>query len=246
MDGSIEIQLREILNVLGLLHHRNKNQHRQAKWWKWLSMLKRCLEKLTTDLEKSDAVRCTGRIRYMEYFLFSRCYVSVKLGIGLLTCFMLMGYRSFAQVIQDGQFASLGIVLVAQLAKIERLVGFFKRGDSSSALPAHVLNPSLDARVGDLGVAVGRNSPGPGDLVDSELRSTLVICEHPTTGYTLENGKQAAVELGGGWQQRSPAVSDQSRPSGGYRTELQAHSRSAGRKNYKTTNLMDDLFDGLV
>ena len=249
MDGSIEIQLREILNVLCLLHHRNKNQHCQAKWWKWLSMLKRCIKKLTADLKKSDVVRFTGRIHYMEDSLFSRCYVSVKLGIGLLICRMLMEHRSFTQVIQDGQFASLGIVLVAQLAKIESLVGLFsyrKRKDSLTALPTHVLDPNLDARVEDLGVAVERDSSRSGDVVDSELRSTLLVCENPTAYCTLENGKQAAVELGGGEQQRLLVVLDQSRPSGGYRAELQAYSGAAGRKNYKTTNAIDDLFDGLV
>ena len=83
MEESFQIRLRKIQDVICLLHHRNKNQHRQAKWWKWLSMLKRCTEELIRDLESSDAVRCATRLIYMDRFLFPRCYVSVDVDIDL-------------------------------------------------------------------------------------------------------------------------------------------------------------------
>ncbi len=75
MDDSIAARLREAQDVICLVHHRNKNQHRQAQWWKWLSMLKRCTEQLITDLEISDSVRSAARVLYMEEFLCRRCYV---------------------------------------------------------------------------------------------------------------------------------------------------------------------------
>ena len=75
MDKDLRVQLRQKQDVICLLYHRNKNQHRQAKWWKWLSMLKRSTEKLIRELEQSDSVRSTARVFYMDEVLFPRCYV---------------------------------------------------------------------------------------------------------------------------------------------------------------------------
>lgn len=75
MDDSIAAQLREAQDMICLFHHRNKNQHQQAKWWKWLSMLKRCTEQLIGDLEISDSIRSTARVLYMKDLLCRRCYV---------------------------------------------------------------------------------------------------------------------------------------------------------------------------
>ena len=71
------VEIRKILDILTLLHHRNKNQHRQAHWWKWLSMLKRCLQKLAHELQidNFDSTRSDQRIVYMRDLLLPRCYV---------------------------------------------------------------------------------------------------------------------------------------------------------------------------
>lgn len=41
-------EVRAVQSILHLIFHRNKNQHTRAKWWKWLSMLKRT----TSDLAR--------------------------------------------------------------------------------------------------------------------------------------------------------------------------------------------------
>ena len=78
MNKNLMSRLRESQDMLRLLHHRNQNQHRQAKWWKWLSMLKRCIEKLIRDLQTSDAARSNARIVYMHDILIPRCHASVN------------------------------------------------------------------------------------------------------------------------------------------------------------------------
>lgn len=64
------VELREVTRLLQLIFHRNKNQHHLAKWWKWLSMLKRCL--LELPHEKPTAVK--ARVTYMSDFLMPRCH----------------------------------------------------------------------------------------------------------------------------------------------------------------------------
>ena len=64
-------------------------------------------------------------------------------------------------MISDSQFSSLGIVLVAQLAMIQTLVGGVggrEQKDSFTSLPPLDIRDSrLDGQAEDLGVAVGRD-----------------------------------------------------------------------------------------
>jgi hypothetical protein len=67
---------KEILAVHSLLHliyHRNKNQHQRAKWWKWLSALKR----ISVDLRSIDAARAAACRKHLASQLVPRCYMYV-------------------------------------------------------------------------------------------------------------------------------------------------------------------------
>lgn len=61
--------------VLHLIYHRNKNQHRQGHWWKWLSMLKRCVRNLSREFAGKEFSRAHARIKYMKHILLPKCYV---------------------------------------------------------------------------------------------------------------------------------------------------------------------------
>ncbi|KAJ6149958.1 hypothetical protein N7471_001157 [Penicillium samsonianum] len=89
---------KEILAVHSILHlifHRNKNQHRRTKWWKWLSILKRA----TLDLARS------GVKSHLATHVIPRCYIA------------------FSTVVADNQFSTLGIVLLAALARLSKITG---------------------------------------------------------------------------------------------------------------------------
>lgn len=74
--GNINAIILEIdARMLHLTYHRNKNQHRLAKWWKWLSMLRRCVAKLLLDLQSDDGLRASLRAEYMREILLPRCYL---------------------------------------------------------------------------------------------------------------------------------------------------------------------------
>ncbi|KAJ5932715.1 hypothetical protein N7516_007204 [Penicillium verrucosum] len=88
---------KEILAVHSTLHlifHRNKNQHRRTKWWKWLSILKRA----TLDFARSGVISHLATI-------IPRCYIA------------------FSTVVADNQFSTLGIVLLAALARLSKITG---------------------------------------------------------------------------------------------------------------------------
>ncbi|KAJ5237853.1 hypothetical protein N7489_007944 [Penicillium chrysogenum] len=88
----------EILAVHSMLHlifHRNKNQHRRTKWWKWLSILKRA----TLDFARS------GVKSHLATHVIPRCYIA------------------FSTVVADNQFSALGVVLLAVLARLSKITG---------------------------------------------------------------------------------------------------------------------------
>ncbi|KAK4869712.1 hypothetical protein LT330_006094 [Penicillium expansum] len=89
--------IEDILAVHSMLHlifHRNKNQHRRTKWWKWLSILKRA----TLDLARSG-------VKSHLVTIIPRCYIA------------------FSTVVADNQFSTLGIVLLAALARLNKITG---------------------------------------------------------------------------------------------------------------------------
>ncbi|MCJ1248324.1 hypothetical protein MMC30_005541 [Trapelia coarctata] len=90
--------------MLHLLYHRNKNQHRLTKWWKWLSMLRRCVAKLLLDLQSHDQHLAKPRVKHLQETLLPGCHLN------------------FSQVVADGQFAGLGVVLLGLVARINVLV----------------------------------------------------------------------------------------------------------------------------
>ncbi|KAI5849481.1 hypothetical protein DFP73DRAFT_295400 [Morchella snyderi] len=90
-------------DLLHLLFHRNKNQHRSGKWWKWFGMLRRSIRKLLNPSEEDgDANK---RVEYMRRVLVPSCY------------------SAFTSVIADTQFAPLGLTLLAILARVHAIVG---------------------------------------------------------------------------------------------------------------------------
>ena len=66
--------LKTVHRTLHLLHHRNRNQHRRAHFWKWLSMTKRCVGSLITELEANDKSRSEARILYIKDIILPNCY----------------------------------------------------------------------------------------------------------------------------------------------------------------------------
>ncbi len=128
---------------------------------------------------------------------------------------VLTGHRSFTHVIQDNQFSSLGIVLVAQLAKMQMLIGSIsgcKQKGSLTTLPTDASCSNLEPQIEDLGVAVGRTSPGTVNLIDSDFYSTSAVAGGRTTDGASEEAKLADSESRGIRQEKLPAESSATWP----------------------------------
>ncbi|KAJ5675893.1 hypothetical protein N7462_008790 [Penicillium macrosclerotiorum] len=102
----------EILAVhamLQLIYHRNKNQHRRAKWWRWLSLLRRTTLDLGSQHMAAPAV--SSYRQHLASYLIPKCYLA------------------FSSVVADNQFSTLGVVLLAALSRASKAMAIkFERG----------------------------------------------------------------------------------------------------------------------
>ena len=110
--------LQHLLDILHLFHHRNKNQHRRSIWWRYFSTFRRQLNALvvearrlheapTSHLERS---RKKTRDQETKTNLAERC-------IFWRDTLVPKWQNSFSQIVADGRFAVLGLVLLAALAE---------------------------------------------------------------------------------------------------------------------------------
>lgn len=184
-------EIRTIHAMLHLIFHRNKNQHGKSKWWRWFSMLKRSAFNILLALEHKQRNGQNENFikkyeRYLEKHLIPRCYLYVQpktlsFNRFVPTTPLLNSYlfstptdfspSAFSTVVADGQFSTLGIVLLAVLSRFARLIGIqveasdysFEGGDAT-ALPK-----VATANSEDLGEVVRRTSDSQVPAVQSNL-----------------------------------------------------------------------------
>ncbi|KAH7321473.1 hypothetical protein BKA65DRAFT_81466 [Rhexocercosporidium sp. MPI-PUGE-AT-0058] len=194
-------ELTSTAHLLHLTHHRNKNQHRLAKWWKSFSILRRQAGKLVEEVEalerclrfssastigalggkegsekkKGDgegkrkkvkggngvgegeskyvkAARETveERVEFLEVWVLPRCFLA------------------FSNVVADNQYAALGLMLMATLARVRRVLRGLGRekanqdgnenegGRDADVKEVLLAEQVADARATDLGEVVSR------------------------------------------------------------------------------------------
>jgi hypothetical protein len=119
-----EQSLRHVADILHLFHFRNKNQHRHSLWWRSFSTFRQQLNRLLQDISLLTDVPATHleRARKKAQDLKSRARIQQRLTFWqnvLLTKWQ----HAFSQLVADGRFAVLGVVLIASLAQICAITG---------------------------------------------------------------------------------------------------------------------------
>ncbi|KAK4106722.1 hypothetical protein N658DRAFT_520207 [Parathielavia hyrcaniae] len=131
------------LELLERFHHRNKNQHRIAKWWAQADMLRRHVRKMLGELEAAvepaekaarakerqrvkgtgkgksqKLVEAVGEENMQAEVLRKRAgYLRWRLGPG--------AFLAFTQLSADRQFAHLGLMLLGVLAQVDKVIAPF-------------------------------------------------------------------------------------------------------------------------
>jgi len=89
--------------LIRLIHHRNKNQHRVAIWWKQFCTLKRVVTQIVVLLQHWNRLEINALYHITHKFI--RTHVKKM-------------YYEFNGVITLGQFPTLGVVLIGLLGRI--------------------------------------------------------------------------------------------------------------------------------
>ncbi|TAQ83712.1 hypothetical protein B7494_g7963 [Chlorociboria aeruginascens] len=215
-------ELKSLSQILQLFHHRNKNQHRVARWWHPFSELRRCVAKLVVELGQSleGAEREGGkkgmgkegeeeeeevvvvvmmqRVKFLEDFLIERCFLA------------------FSTLMADSQFAALGLLLMGALARLRTVVGVLSAEE-------HGKGPGQEEREVVGGGEVGRLGDGLGD---EDVDFGQKIAREGVEG--VRKGKRVLA----------------SEEEGGVAVEMP--SKKPRKKKRKKRDEFDDLFAGLV
>ncbi|SMN20683.1 similar to Saccharomyces cerevisiae YLR145W RMP1 Subunit of RNase MRP, which processes pre-rRNA and has a role in cell cycle-regulated degradation of daughter cell-specific mRNAs [Maudiozyma saulgeensis] len=93
--------------LIKLIHHRNKNQHRVAVWWRQFCTLKRVVSQITILLQHRNKLPVNALYHVTHKFM--RTQVKKM-------------YYEFNGVISLGQFPTLGVVLIGLLGRIHNHV----------------------------------------------------------------------------------------------------------------------------
>ncbi|KAL4898459.1 hypothetical protein BDV59DRAFT_166888 [Aspergillus ambiguus] len=199
-------------SMLHLIFHRNKNQHGGSKWWKWLSMLKRTTLRLAESLQDGSPNSKTAPSadvyrKHLATHVVPGCYLA------------------FSTVVADGQFSTLGVVLLATLARLSKAAG-------------------IDKELKALGRA---NAVGKGQSYE-----TLTPTPTPKTedvGEVLERDLDAPTATGSAEMQASRKKSSTVLPESRSKEKKMKPSveeKKSKKKSKRKKDAIDDLFAGLL
>ncbi|KAL2830633.1 hypothetical protein BJY01DRAFT_227162 [Aspergillus pseudoustus] len=215
----------EILRVHSILHlifHRNKNQHRRSKWWKWLSILKRTVWSLAQSLSSSNYGNPRPAKFYTKHLtdrVIPRCYAA------------------FSVVIADVQFSPLGAILVATLGRLAKATGIDRALKSCRQRKADLSSQNDPPFCKELSYQYDplpqRGFSFHAEISGGEDVGQALSRDEQGIAVPLESGAQNASQLS---HASSKAIAVK---------EPYAPKQKKPKKN-KKKNAIDDLFDGLL
>lgn len=128
-------ELQHLSDILHLLHHRNHNQHRRSSWYRHFSIFRRHLSTLLLHLAVLAEQPTTNLAKHRKKVTDARTHASIQADLAFWRDVLMPKWQhAFAQVVADGRFAVLGVVLLAALAQVGRIVGLDRIYESMGEL----------------------------------------------------------------------------------------------------------------
>ena len=164
-------QLTHFSSLLHLLHHRNHNQHRRSPWYRHFSLFRRHLTSLLSDYTALTSTPTTNleraRLKTQSPALHKRAAQRLAFWQDVLVA---RWQRAFSQVVADGRFSVLGLVMLGVLGGVCRVVGVTEGLEmEGQAKIERVLEEFGREALGDdergFGEVVGRGGDGEGCVV---------------------------------------------------------------------------------
>lgn len=117
-------QLKHITDLLHLFHHRNKNQHRRSIWWRHFTTFRRQVNILLEEYQHLNETPTTHLERTKKKTKDKETEAKILDRLTFWRDVMVPKWQhAFSQIVADGRFATLGLVLIASLAQVCQMVG---------------------------------------------------------------------------------------------------------------------------
>ncbi|ORY63570.1 uncharacterized protein BCR38DRAFT_437181 [Pseudomassariella vexata] len=166
--------LQPLQPILAGFNHRNKNQHRGARWWGSFGMLRRNLEKLVDEVADAvDKAAAAGGKKRKPAAVPSKKDGRSGRNAAETRASWLRGvlvpklYVAFSQLTADNQFATLGLMLFGVLAQVNAACAYLiVAGDDAQQLPESGVATTVPLVTKKLQPVLGIVRDGKEDTVD--------------------------------------------------------------------------------
>lgn len=116
--------LQHLHALMHLLHHRNYNQHRRSTWYRHFNSFRRHLATVLLHLTTLDHVPSTNLARHKKKAEDEALRLRIQQTVSFWRDVLVpKAQHAFGQLIADGRFAVLGVVLMAILGHVCRVFG---------------------------------------------------------------------------------------------------------------------------
>ncbi|KAF2147501.1 uncharacterized protein K452DRAFT_314638 [Aplosporella prunicola CBS 121167] len=147
--------LKTLSDLLHLVFHRNKNQHRLSFWWRGFSTFRREYQHLLAEYEASKSSKTAKKRARARLDTWTQFRVP-------------QWYLSFTHLISSNQFSAIGLVLLAILASVSSLFGitaaFEKEGEKQMQEMLHEF-AQKDAKELFAATAAGNKDEDMGEVI---------------------------------------------------------------------------------
>jgi hypothetical protein len=215
--------LQNLSNLLHLFNHRNKNQHRRSIWWRHLSTFRRSVNEFVNDFQSLNEVPTSHveRTRKVTKDQTTRTRVSQR-NVFWRDVQVPKWHNAFSQIVADGRFAVLGVVLLAVLSQTCQVMDITADYDELG-------QSEVERVIEDFGREYWKDDsqPGAGPPVNEDL-GEVIAREEPAAGEA-SLASPATSNVGETERRRRPATS----------------TSVVSQRKRKKRNSIDDLVSGL-
>ncbi|WPH00835.1 ribonuclease MRP protein subunit rmp1-like protein [Acrodontium crateriforme] len=254
LSSEEQTTLKHLGDLLQLFHHRNNNQHRRSIWWRHFSTFRRQLTQLNQDITQLNTIPTTHleKARKKARDPQTRLKIEQRLAFWERTL-VAKWQHAFSQLVADGRFAMLGLVLMAVLSEICRVAGLTAKLEDLGQLE---VQKALEAFAKE-GWENDENGPSRstlrveedfGEVIGRDPETTLD--EKPDIAHSYQQslvktsaqGTKANEEPLNHILEASPPPTRNEQPP--KRTNNSLESSMKKKKKRKKGNAIDDLFSG--
>ena len=235
-DGSVKFsktdleKLQHLSNLLHLFHHRKKNQHRRSIWWRHFSTFRRQHGNLVTEVESLHEIPNTHLQRAKKKIQDRQTEDRISKRLDFWTEVLVpKWYISFSQVVADGRFTVLGLMLIAVLAQTCQVAGITSKFDETEIAAGEEAMEDLGKAQDESVIeTIEKRAEGEEDLGEVVEREASNSATRDATRDATQN-REATTKSREGSKQHQHDTAKMSVP----------------RKRRKKDNAIDDLFSSL-